>query len=289
MGICTHRTRAIAAAATAALFAVTVAVTAAAPAEAATAKTVKVRMSASTITFRGGGATTANGVTTLHSGRYHFHVVSASGDHALQLLRLRNGYTAQQAQKDLIDAFSGNVPAVQRIDNGVDFRGGADARPKHPGDMVVTLNAAQFMAIDQNGDAAAVLNVVGKAPKQPQVPHSGTYTAFTYGWGASKHLPAAGTVKFLNQADQPHFLVLQHVKPSTTAAKVRRFIKSGSQSNPPWVLKGSTDAGVISPGHSQLLTYDLPPGKYLVACFWPDYFTGMPHVNMGMWKLVRLS
>jgi len=26
-----------------------------------------------------------------------------------------------------------------------------------------------------------------------------------------------------------------------------------------------------------------------VACFWPDYFTGMPHAFMGMWKLVTLS
>ena len=289
MGIRTHRTRAIAASATAALFAVTVAMTAATPAEAATVKTVKVRMSAGTISFSGGGATTANGVTTLHSGRYRFHVVSASGAHALQLLRFRNGYTAQQAQSDFNDAFSGNVAAVQRIDNGVDFLGGISSRAKHPRDMVVTLRSAQLAAIDQNGNAMAALNVVGKAPKQPNVAHSGTYTAYSFGWGVSNHLPAAGMVKFVNQADQPHFLVLQHVKSSTTAATVRKFIKSGAQGNPSWVLRGSADSGVVSPGHSQLLSYDLPAGKYLVACFWPDYFTGMPHVNMGMWKLVTLA
>jgi hypothetical protein len=96
-------------------------------------------------------------------------------------------------------------------------------------------------------------------------------------------------VKFANQADQPHFLALQHVKDSTTNAKVRKFINSGGQGNPPWVLKGSADSGVLSPGKSQLLNYDLKPGKYLVACFWPDYFTGMPHAFMGMWKLVTLS
>ena len=97
-------------------------------------------------------------------------------------------------------------------------------------------------------------------------------------------------MKFANQADQPHFLVLQHVKSSTTnkqgseVHQVRR-----SQGNPSWVLKANTDSGVVSPNRSQLLNYDLPAGKYLVACFWPDYFTGMPHVNMGMWKLVTLS
>jgi hypothetical protein len=289
MGIRLHRTRAVAAA-TAVVSAAALALVAAAPAEAATAvPTVKVRMSDSSITFSGGGATTSGGVTTLHAGRYRFHVVSAGGDHILQLLRFRNGYTPQQAQQDFPNAFEGNVAAVQRVDNGVVFLGGADAAPKHPGTMVVKIRATQMMAIDQNGDATAMVNVVGTAPAQKKVAHSGTYSAFSYGWGVSRHLPASGMVKFANSADQPHFLVLQHVKDSTTNAKVRRFIKGGLQGNPSWGLRESSDSGVVSPGKSQLFSYDLPAGKYLLMCFWPDYFTGMPHVNMGMWKLVTLS
>ena len=291
MGIRLHRTKAVAAA-TAVVSAAAMALVAVAPAEAATAvKTVRVRMSDSSITFTGGGATTAGGVTTLHAGRYHFHVVGRGGGHSLQLLRFQNGYTAQQAQQDFNDAFEGNVPAVQRVDNGVVFLGGADAAPKHPGDMVVKLNATQLMAVDFAGDGntTAMVNVVGKAPDQAKVPHDGKYTAFSYGWEVSKHLPASGMVKFANQADQPHFLVIQRVKDSTTNAKVRKFINSGGEGNPPWVLKASAESGVVSPGKSQLFSYDLPAGKYLAACFWPDYFTGMPHVFMGMWKLVTLS
>jgi hypothetical protein len=287
MGIRRHHTRAVAAA-TAALFAVTAAVTAA-PAEAATPKTVLVLMTDNAIVFRGGGAETANGVTTLRPGRYHFHVVSRSGGHALQLMSLRDGYTVEQAQKDFPDAFEGDVAAVQRVDNGLDFRGGASARPKHPGDMVVKLPAGDLLAVDQNGDAFAELDVTGKKRGKASAPHDGSFTAFTYGWGVSGSPPASGTAEFANQSDQPHFLVLQHVKSSTTNAQVRKFIKSDAQGNPPWLLKGSADSGVLSPGRSQLVTYDLPPGKYLVACFWPDYFTGMPHVFMGMWKLVTLD
>ncbi len=283
------RTRAIAGAAATALFAVTAAVTAAAPAEAAAVKTVKVRMSDTAITFSGGGASTANGVTTLHAGRYRFHVVSRGGAHVLQLIRFQNGYTADQAQADFQKAFEGDVPAVQRIDNGVVFLGGADASPKASGDMVATVRAGQLVAIDQNSDAVAPLNVVGKVGKPGTASHHGKYTSFTYGWGASKRLPASGTVKFANQSDQPHFLVLQRVKASTTNKQVRKFINSGLQGNPSWGLKASADAGVLSPGKSQLLSYDLPAGRYLVMCFWPDYFTGMPHAAMGMWKLVTLS
>lgn len=282
-------TRAIAGAAAAVLAATTALVAVATPADAAAVPTVKVKMSDSKITFSGGGAMTMNGQTMLHAGRYRFHVVSAGGDHILQLITFRNGYTADQAQADFGKAFNGDVPAVQRLDNGVAFLGGADARPKHPGNMVVTLRASQFMALDQNGNAAAMLQVTGKPGKPGTAPHRGQFTAFSYGWGTSRHLPASGVARFSNQADQPHFLVLQHVKSSTTAKQVRRFVNGGLRGNPSWGLKESADTGVLSPGKSQLFSYDLPPGKYLAMCFWPDYFSGAPHVMMGMWKLVTLS
>ena len=171
------------------------------------------------------------------------------------------------------------------------FLGGADAAPKHPGDMVVKLNATQLMAVDAgDGDTTAMVNVVGKAPDQAKVAaRRQVHRVHATGGASPSTCRPSGMVKFANQADQPHFLVLQRVKDSTTNAKVRKFINSGGQGNPPWLLKASAESGVLSPGKSQLFSYDLPAGKYLAACFWPDYFTGMPHVNMGMWKLVTLS
>jgi len=290
MRIRSTRARTLAVASAAAIVTTTGLVSAATTADAASSAipTVTVHMSASQITCSGGAATTANGVTAVHGGRIHFHVVTAAGDHVLQLLRLHNGYTIQQAGSDLNDAFNGNVAAVQRVDNGVVFRGGAEALPKHPGDMVVSLPATQFMAVDQNGNAGAVLKVIGKAPARALQPYSGTYTAYSYGWVASSHLPASGWVKVANSADQPHFLVLQHVKSTTTNAMVRKSFASNSQAQPSWALKETAQSGVIAKGTSQMLHYNLPAGKYLVACFWPDYFTGMPHAFMGMWKLVTL-
>ena len=256
---------------------------------AAAIPTVTVHVTAKAITFSGGGATTdSNGVTTIHAGRVHFHVTTGKGDHTLQLARFHNGYTMQQAQKDFQSAFNGDVAAIDRIDHGVVFRGGADATPHHPGDMIVSLAKGQFLATDQNGNAGAMLNVVGTAPSRVNQPVAGYYTAYTYGWVTSSNLPAKGWVNVSNHADQPHFLVLQHVKSTTTAKMVSDFIKSGSQQNPSWGLQESAESGVISPGTNEKFTYNLPPGKYLVACFWPDYFTGMPHMFMGMWKLVTL-
>ena len=214
--------------------------------------------------------------------------MAKGGAHALQLVRFRNGYTPQQAQSDFNDAFSGDVAAVRRIDDGVVFLGGASANPKHAGDMAVSLTRGPLMALDQNGQAAAFLTVSGTR-RSGTVAHHGTYTAFSYGWGTTRNLPASGMVRFFNQADQPHFLVIQRVKDGTTNKQVRKFINSGMQGNPSWALRATADTGVLSPGKSQLFSYDLPAGKYFIACFWPDYFSGMPHVAMGMWKLVRLS
>lgn len=287
----TYRTRALVGlGASAAVACAAVSAVGATSADAATTiPTVTVHMSDKAITFSGGGSTTSNGVTTIHAGRVHFHVVTAKGDHTLQLFRTHNGYTTADAQKDIPDAFNGNVPAVQRVDNGIVFRGGAEALPKHPGDMWVALAAAQYTAVDQSGNAGAVLKVAGKAPKQAQAPYSGTFTAYSYGWGVSSHMPASGTVRFVDHADQPHFLVLQHVKSSTTNAQVSKTFASNSQQQPSWALKETAQSGVNGVGHEQLLTYHLPPGKYLIACFWPDYFTGMPHAFMGMWRLVTLK
>ncbi len=288
MNIRVRRYRAVAAGTAAVLCSVTAVVAAAAPAEAAAVKTVRVRMTDSAITFHGGGAMAMNGTTMLPAGRYRFHVVAPDGAHSLQLLRFQNGYTPDQAQQDFVTAFEGDVAAVQRIDNGVVFIAGASARPHKPGNMVARVRAGEVAALDVNGSAMGLLQVTGTGGKGT-ASHSGRFTALTFGWDVSRHLPASGTVKFVNQADQPHFLVLQRVKDGTTTKQIRKFINSGAQGRLPGGLKASADTGVLSPGKSQLISYDLPAGKYFIACFWPDYFTGAPHFAMGMWKLVTLS
>jgi hypothetical protein len=289
----TYRARAaVAAGATAVIAGSGLAMTVTTAAQAATSlPTVTATMSASKITLSGGGVTTSNGTYVLHAGRYRFHVVSVSGDHALQIARFKNGYTAQQAQQDFQAVDNGSVAAVRRIDHGVVFRGGADATgPKHPADMVVTLQKQSYFLTDFNGNANAPLNVTGTLPSTlPAMPFNSSYIAYSYGWGVSAHLPAKGYVRFINHADQPHFLVLQHVKSTTTSAMVSKFIKSGANGNPTWGLRESADSGVLSPNYTQTVKLNLPAGRYLVMCFFPDYFTGMPHFMMGMWKLVNLS
>jgi hypothetical protein len=225
----------------------------------------------------------------VHAGRIIFRVVSRKGYHSLQVLRLHRGYTLAQAGADFAKAFQGNVAAVRRIDNNITFRGGAQAHPGHPGRFGINLNAGRFVLVDQNSNAYTFIHVYGKTPQRATIPNRSAITLFTYGFGNTPTvLPARGWTFVSDHSDQPHFLVMQHVKRNTTAALVRRAFRPGAR-QPSFALRANTSTGVLSPNKGQAFYYHMPRGKYVLACFWPDDDTGMPHAFMGMWKLVILK
>jgi hypothetical protein len=226
---------------------------------------------------------------TIRPGTYTFKVVSADGrDHTVQIARLHQGYTLAQARADLDKSFGGDTAAIRRIDDRITFRGGAEAHRK-PGWFSTTLYATRYLVIDQNSDVVRYLTVTGSRRAGSAPATAGRSTAYSYGFGSSRRLPAHGWVRLFNQSDQPHFWVVQRIKEGTTARQVKRYFASGSEKNPPWLLRAGTDSGVISPYYGQNMHLDLPVGEYLTACFWPDDDTGMPHALMGMWQIVHLT
>jgi hypothetical protein len=226
---------------------------------------------------------------TVHAGRILFKAKTTDGGHVLQVARLRNGYTIEQAGPDIEKAMQGDVPAVQRVDHGISFRGGVATHPLRPGRYSTVLKAGQYVVLDQQGGGLAMLTVTGSHMRRVPAPHHGTVTTFTFGFGSyPRAMTAHGWIRMSNQSDQPHFVELQRVQPGTTAAMVRKTLTSGSEEEPSWTLKADTTSGVISPGTTEVMHVDLPAGRYLLLCWWPDDETGMPHALMGMWKLVTL-
>ena len=197
---------------------------------------------------------------SVRAGRVTFKVVTGDGrNHALQLLRLHRGYTPRESQADFRRAFSGDVAAVNRLDDNITFLGGALTRPGKPGWFSVNLHANRLMVVDQNGPAAAVLRVHGKAPARPAVPHESRITTLSYGFDPSlTTMPATGWSLVNNHSDQPHFVVMNRVRQGTTHAMVRRFFASGGQGNPSWGLRANTSTGVISPYRSETFHYTRP-------------------------------
>jgi hypothetical protein len=102
--------------------------------------------------------------------------------------------------------------------------------------------------------------------------------------------PDSGTYTFNNVSKSVHLMEIIPVKPETTDADVRAYF-SGPQSGPPSFALAGPSAGndAVSPGRSIQVTYHLPAGKYVLACFVADDETGMPHAAMGMTKVIVLK
>lgn len=242
------------------------------------------------VTVSGQGITMNPG-TTLPAGKVFFKVKAPKGDHTLQLVHLHAGYSKKQAEHDINAAFGGDTKAVSRIDRNIDWLGGNEATPGHPGMFAVHLSPGSYLALDQDSNAVQPFDVVSAASDYRTLYPSSFVTTKNnrFHTHTSLALPHAGWTKFHNNAQEPHMFVLQHVKQSTTNKDVRDYASSGSEKRPAWGLPEATGSAVISPGTTQVFHYSLPAGKYLVACFWPSKETGMPHFSMGMWKLIELS
>lgn len=225
------------------------------------------------------------------AGRTLFHVVTHKGDHQINVVRLRKGYTPPQFAQDIGKAFGqGDVKAINRVDREAIFRGGAESRPGWSNSFSANLGPNLYYFFDSNTNKAVPVKVVGKMSPRKAVPTSSLLDIYTYGFApGSRPILHNGTTLLANRADQPHFVELQQVKQNTTAREVKAFFKHGAQGQPSWALRATEGSGVISPGKTSALTLNLPAGKYLVACFWPDFKTGMPHAFMGMWKLITLK
>jgi len=183
---------------------------------------ITVTMSKSAITFGGG--------STLPAGLIDFKVVSKSGDHALQLLRLHKGYSKQQAERDIGKSFQGDTKATRRIDTNITWLGGADAPAGKPGWFEESLKPGHYVAVDQNGKAVAPFAVAGTAESTPAVDTTSVFTTKNNRWHVhtTNTLPKGGWIKFHNTALEPHFIVLAQVKKSTTNKQARDYFASGS-------------------------------------------------------------
>jgi hypothetical protein len=225
--------------------------------------------------------------THLRAGRVTFRVHS-KGEHTLQIARLHKGYTLQQANSDINAGFEGNAAAIRRADSHVTFYGGATGRTGKPGRFTVFLRAGKYLAVNFDTGASKAFTVAGSVVSRKHVKATSKIEMLTYGFDMKPVIGRRGELRLTNVSDQPHFLVLQRVKQSTTHKQVAKAFKSESNGEPKFFLKGGTDTGVLSSFYNQTFQYNLPAGKYVAACFWPDSKTGMEHAEMGMFKLVQL-
>jgi len=237
-------------------------------------------------------------VAKLRPGKTLFKVYRGNKGGTIQLLRLKPGYSLRHAARDMQKMFGQPSPkVVRRVDKNMVFYGGMDVPAKgvsKPNQWGVDLDKKDtYYVVNFNGGAPAALHVAGKHQRR-SLPHAKGYvnTVGTVGDNRFKtpaNDPHKGWMKTVNKAAEPHFVLLNKVKESTTNQDVQDYFDSGAQGPPPFALPDSTETNVISPGHSFVWKYHLSKGKYLTLCFYPSKSDGMPHAFMGMWKLFHLN
>ena len=209
------------------------------------------------------------------------------GHAAVQLVRLRQGYTFDDLRADLE---SGDLGAIRRIDRKAVFYGGMPATHRRPSHFGVRLDPGTYWLFDADTPRWVSLRVTG-APQRRTLPRTTGSIDMVMRHGEHRFatptsLPIQGWVKQTNRTDEPHFMDMTMVKPSTTRRQVRRAFNG--QGGTGWIIKDYPGTFVVSPGRSVVWRYAYPPGRYLELCFWPNAADGTSHAETGMWNFITL-
>jgi CO dehydrogenase/acetyl-CoA synthase epsilon subunit len=215
--------------------------------------------------------------------------VAVKGRGTAEIIMFDRGYDYRDFKRDVAAVEKGNIKALKRALAHTEFFGGFEAGGSG---TVVLPKAGEYTVFSfaSRGHADFRAGAFRKAPT-PDV--DGRIIGRTGPkWGGSSHLPAKGTFKFKN-ADRtvPHFVILQQVAEGTTTDQVLEVLQSEEQGPPPaFFLPAGLETASISSGRSMTVNYNLPPGQYVVMCFFPDpHMGGMPHALMGMLKMIHLN
>jgi hypothetical protein len=241
------------------------------------------------VTVDGRGITSAT--SGLRPGNTVFDLTMRGRGHAaVQLLRLRHGYTVQQLRRDLE---KDSVRVIRRIDRRVVFYGGMPVSRNKPAHFGAEVDAGRYFLFDFDHPRQARLRVHGDPELRSLPDTTGSVDMVLrngeHRFRTPQQLPRSGWLSQTNRTDEPHFMDLTKVKRSTTRKQVRRALAGKGPENPSWVLHDYPGTFVVSPGRTVVWQYDFPRGKYLELCFWPSDEDGTAHAFMGMWNFVTLD
>ncbi|GAA2033675.1 hypothetical protein GCM10009740_25240 [Terrabacter terrae] len=268
-----------------------------------------------TVWVTGDGSQVSLSRSRADAGPISFHVSTSNtgpGGSQISLFRLLGKATINTFKADLANEFS-STPATaakgtRGLNRHISATGLADVQKGYPASVRVDLRPGTYYLMDLGSffgpmgpsgapNPALTTFVVRGTEGDSSAWKDGSDSHTPTIWLTSadrfvgpRHLPAEGSVTFRNVADTIHVAQFSPVKKGTTDEQVQAYYDSGVMTPPPFALNGPAfGLDVLSAGTHATLTYDMPPGTYVLQCFVSDDVTGMPHALMGMHKVVVLK
>jgi hypothetical protein len=205
------------------------------------------------------------------------------GDGDLQLIRVEGDHSADEVEKGLEAARTGNAfPDWFFAAGGI----GTTAAGKSQ-TVTQVLEPGTYYAFSTEGsqgqpDPASIpaVEVSGEASDET-VEADESVDAFEYGFKAEQLTSGETEIAFENTGAQPHHLLAAALTGDNTAEDVEKAFKS-EKGQPPFDEKSFQSTAVLEGGEGQLVTLDLKPGRYVLFCFVSDRQGGKSHALKGM-------
>ena len=113
-------------------------------------------------------------------------------------------------------------------------------------------------------------------------------SASEYGFESEGLVAGSNELLFENEGVQPHHLIALKMIGDSTLADIDRFFTAFEGKSP--VEAGpSTRTAVLEGGESQVVDFELEPGRYALVCFTTDRQGGIAHTTKGMFAELEVE
>jgi hypothetical protein len=212
---------------------------------------------------------------------------NAQGEHALQLIRIDEGHTPQEALQLAGQWANKGKP----LPDWIHPAGGTPVtEPRAKSTTTQNMELGEYFVIDTHlkgpPQIEATFKVVGEREDAPPNAKA-QIQAYEYGFKTTGLERGRTEVLIKNTGKQPHEVAAARLKPGKTLADVKAYLKN--QGGPSPVSNTDVEStSVIEGGTSQVTTLEFKAGNYALLCFVPDREGGPPHAFKGMVSQVAI-
>ncbi len=218
--------------------------------------------------------------------------------HELEILRVGDGITVDQVQKELLDQEDAPIPDYLISAPG----GSGGTAPGATNVSTISLEKGTYVYFCtfsqddepphyQNGMLGEfTVKDIGSTAALPDTDAS--IEPSEYKFDVSGLKAGENTVTFANKGKQFHHVIAVPLADGATLDEAVAFLSAegeGSEGPPPVDFAKEQDVAVTGPGEAQVVTMTFESGSYVFLCFIRDREGGPQHFTKGMVQQVEIS